>query len=108
MTFGKTVMIVKDKDSGSVATNLRPITCAPPLNVEAFYWYIGRKVIPASGGNGNYYRKNKRDAKKCTRYKGSVTDRQNDKKKLQKKVDGLGMAWIDFRKPLILSFIPGL
>ena len=29
MTFGKTVLIVKDKDQGSLVTNFRPITCLP-------------------------------------------------------------------------------
>ena len=39
MTFGRTVLIVKDKDSGPVATNFRPITCLP------FIWKLFTGIL---------------------------------------------------------------
>ena len=53
MTLGKTVLIVKDKDQGSLVTNFRPITCLPlmwklltGILADEMYNYLEKDLLP--------------------------------------------------------------
>ena len=97
MTFGRTVLIVKDKDSGPMATNFRPITCLP-LMWKLFTGILGemlyqhleeRELLP-------------KEQKGCqNNARGTKDQLLIDKmiiKNCKRRLIGLGMAWIDFRK----------
>ena len=96
MTFGKTVLIVKDKDQGSLVTNFRPITCLPlmwklltGILADEMYNYLEKDLLPD-------------EQKGCWRgARGTKDQLLIDKmimKNCKRRQIGLGMAWVDYKK----------
>lgn len=96
-TKGRTVLIIKDKEKGSIASNFRPITCLPQM------W----KLLTGIMSNDLYqHLENSNllpdEQKGCRRNSRGTKDQLLiDKmivKNCKRRKTGLGMAWIDYRK----------
>ncbi|XP_063599202.1 uncharacterized protein LOC134775604 [Penaeus indicus] len=106
MTTGKTVLCQKDPDKGNAADNYRPISCLPLM------WKLMTGII----SNVLYdfledADKLPNEQKGCRRRSRGTKDQLLiDKTVLndcRKRHTNLGMAWIDYKKPMIWSPIPG-
>ena len=97
LTTGRTVLIVKNKELGSIATNFRPITCLPliwklltGILADELYQHLESKELLPEEQKGC-----RRDAR------GTKDQLLIDKtilKNCRRRLTGLGMAWIDFTK----------
>lgn len=97
MTKGRTVLIVKEKDLGPVVTNFRPITCLPlmwklltaTLSDKLDAHLEEKSLLPV-------------EQKGCRRNSRGTNDQLLIDKMIirncKRRLTGLGMAWIDFRK----------
>ena len=98
MTKGRTVLIIKDKEIGRVATNFRPITCLSlmwklltGIMSDEIYQHLESKRLLPSEQKG--CRRNSRGTKDQLLIDKMII--RNCKRRLTGLV---GMAWIDFRK----------
>ena len=97
LTTGRTVLIVKNKELGSIATNFRPTTCLPliwklltGILADELYQHLESKELLPEEQKGC-----RRDAR------GTKDQLLIDKtilKNCRRRLTGLGMAWIDFKK----------
>ena len=97
MTKGRTVLIIKDKETGPVATNFRPITCllfmwkllTGVMSDEIYQHLESNRLLPS-------------EQKDCRRNSRGTKDQLLIDKMIigncKRRLTGLGMAWIDFRK----------
>ncbi|XP_068738998.1 uncharacterized protein [Montipora capricornis] len=98
-TKGRTVLIIMDKEKGSIASNFRPITCLPQM------WTLLTGIM----SNDLYQHLENTnlltdEQKGCRRNSRGTKDQLLiDKmiiKNCKRRKTGLGMAWIDYRKSL--------
>lgn len=97
MTKGRTVLILKDKEQGSIVTNFRPITCLPMmwklltgiLSEELYTHLENNNLIPD-------------EQKGCKRNSRGTKDQLLIDKTIirncKRRKTNLGMAWVDFKK----------
>ena len=97
MTKGRTVLIIKDKEIGPVATNFRPITCLSlmwklltgVMSDEIYQHLESKRLLPS-------------EQKGCRRNSRGTKDQLLIDKMIirncKRRLTGLEMAWIDFRK----------
>ena len=97
MTKGRTVLIIKDKEIGPAATKFRPITCLSLMwklltgvMSDEIYQHLESKRLLPSEQKGR--QRNSRGTKDQLLIDKMII--RNCKRRLT----GLGMAWIDFRK----------
>ena len=97
LTKGKTVLINKDREKGSVASNYRPITCLPlmwklftgVISDEIYTYLEEKKILPEE----------QKGCRKGTR--GTKDQLLIDKmilKNCRRRRTGLAMAWVDYKK----------
>ena len=96
-TKGRTVLIIKDKEKGSIASNFRPITCRPQM------WKLLTGIMSNDLyqhiGNTNLLPDEQKGCRRNSR--GTMDQLLIDKmiiKNCKRRKTGLGMAWIDYRK----------
>ena len=97
LSTGKTVLIIKDKEKGNDVTNYRPITCLPMmwklltgvLSDELYDHLESEELLPE-------------EQKGCRRKSRGTKDQLLIDKMIlrncKRRLTGLGMAWIDYKK----------
>ena len=97
MTEGRTVLIMKDKNKGTVVGNYRPITCLPlmwklltSIFSEAMYEHLNSHGLLPNEQKG--CRKNSRGTKDQLLIDKAIL------KNCRRRLTNLSMAWIDYRK----------
>ena len=97
MTKGKTVLIMKDKAKGNIASNYRPITCLPlmwkmltPIIAEEMYNFLDNNDLLPEGQKGC--------RKKTRRTNDQLYIDMKVMKDVKKIMKNVSMAWVDYKK----------
>ena len=97
MTRGKTSLIMKDKEKGPIVSNFRPITCLPLM------WKLLTSVLSDAmyehlEGKGLLVDEQKGCRRKSRGTKDQLLIDKMVMRSCKRRLCGLGMAWIDYRK----------
>ena len=97
MTKGRTVLILKDKEKGTIVTNFRPITCLPMMwklltgiLAEELYTHLENSKLLPDEQKG--CRKNSRGTKDQLLIDKTII------RNCKRRKTNLGVAWVDFKK----------
>ena len=97
MTEGRTVLIMKDKNKGTIASNYRPITCLPlmwklltGLIAEEMYEFLEKNDLLPQGRKGG--------RKKCRGTADQLYIDQMVLKEVKRRKRNVAMAWVDYKK----------
>ena len=97
MTEGRTVLIMKDKNKGTIASNYRPITCLP-LMWKLLTGLIAEEMYEFLEKNDLLPQEQKGGRKKCRGTADQLYIDQMVLKEVKRRKRNVAMAWVDYKK----------
>ena len=104
MTYGKTVLCLKDPEKGSAVDNYRPISCLP-LMWKLLTGILGNEIYEFIDKNNIFPEEQKGCKRKSRGTKDQLLIDKAVLKDCKVRKTNLGMAWIDYRKAF--DMVPG-
>ena len=106
MTYGRTVLCQKDPAKGNSVANFRPITCLP-LKWKLLTGIISEDMYRFMENENLLPEEQKGCRRKSRGTKDQLLIDKTILKDCRKRRTNLAMAWIDYKRPMILSHMAG-